>query len=303
MKHIFIVNPISGKGKAKKLVPLIKDYFTTHPGEYEIIETQSHGDATAIAARYHVEDDVVLYTVGGDGTAYEILNGLNDKVPMAIIPGGTGNDYFRMFGYKVNEFPKIIAETIEGKTVRVDHGLCNGQRFINTSSMGFDAQINNTANRIGRKLPIPRTMVYLVSIFITLAQLRSYQLTLELIDGTHKFDAILIVVNNGRWYGGGFQPTPMADIQDGHFDICVVDKCNWFTVLRLLPKYMNGTHINEPIAHFFKADQFKLKSNGNVDFGFDGEPMVGDTFDYQMVKGGLTMRVPEASTLKADYLQ
>lgn len=301
MKHIFIVNPVSGKGKAKKLIPLIEAYFANHPGDFEIIETQGHGFATQIAARYHVEDDVVLYSVGGDGTAYEVLNGLNDKVLMAIIPGGTGNDYFRMLGYKDKELAKIIADTIEGRNVRVDHGLCNGMKIINTSSMGFDAQINKTAEVIGKKLPIPRTMVYLVSVFITLSKLRGYDLTLEMADGIHKFRAILIVINNGRWYGGGFQPTPMADIQDGHFDILVVDECNWLTVLKLLPKYMKGTHINEPIAHFFKADQFVLKSVGNVDFGFDGEAMVGDHFAYQIVKGGLYMRVPQASSLDGHY--
>jgi YegS/Rv2252/BmrU family lipid kinase len=301
MKHIFIVNPISGKGKAKKLIPLIEAYFANHPGEFEIIETQNHGAASEIASRYPTGSDVVLYSVGGDGTAFEVLNGLHDKVPMAIIPGGTGNDYFRMLGYKDKELAKIIADTIEGRNVRVDHGVCNGMKIINTSSMGFDAQINKTADDIGRKLPIPRTMVYLVSVFITLSQLRSYDLTLQLPDGTHKFKAILIVINNGRWYGGGFQPTPMADIQDGHFDILVVDACNWLTVLRLLPKYMKGTHINEPIAHFFKADQFVVESVGKVDFGLDGEPLVGDRFEYQIVKGGLYMRVPQACTLDAHY--
>jgi diacylglycerol kinase (ATP) len=301
MKHIFIVNPVSGKGKAKTLVPLIEAYFETHPGNYEIIETQGHGAATEIAARYHVEDDVILYSVGGDGTAFEVLNGLNDKVPMAVIPGGTGNDFFRMTGYKIKDFEKIIADTVEGKNVRVDHGMCNGKKIINTSSMGFDAQINNTATRIGKNLPIPRTMVYLVSVFITLSQLRAYNLTLELPEGTHKFRAVLIVINNGRWYGGGFQPTPMADIQDGHFDICVIDECNWFTVLKMLPKYMKGTHINEPIAHFFKTERFTLKSEGNVDIAFDGEALVGDRFDYTIIKGGLYMRVPKASTLDENY--
>jgi diacylglycerol kinase (ATP) len=301
MKHVFIVNPVSGKGKAKRLIPLIEAYFASHAGEYEIIVTTCVGDATKIAARYPSGSDVILYSVGGDGTAYEILNGLNDKIPMAIIPGGTGNDFFRMTGYKIKDFPKIIADTVEGKIVRVDHGMCNGKRIINTSSMGFDAQINNTATRIGKNLPIPRTMVYLVSVFITLAQLRAYDLTLQLSGGEYKYRAVLIVVNNGRWYGGGFQPTPMANIQDGKFDICVVDECNWLTVLCMLPKYMKGTHIDEPIVYFHTADQFILRSEGNVDIAFDGESLVGDRFDYHIIKGGLYMRVPQASRLDQDY--
>ena len=301
MKHIFIVNPVSGKGKAKKLIPIIEAYFANHPGEFEILITAGHGDATKIAQRYPTGSDVVIYSVGGDGTAFEVLNGLSEKVPMAVIPGGTGNDFFRMTGCTAKDFPQIIADTIEGKNVRVDHGMCNGKKIINTSSMGFDAQINNTAEKIGKNLPIPRSMVYLASVFITLSQLRAYNLALQLKDGIHKYRAVLIVINNGRWYGGGFQPTPMADIQDGMFDICVIDECNWLTVLRLLPKYMSGTHVNSPIVHFFKADQFTLKIEESVDISLDGEPSVGDHFDYQIIKGGLYMRVPQASKLDPNY--
>ncbi|MHC1734216.1 MAG: diacylglycerol kinase family protein [Erysipelotrichaceae bacterium] len=301
MKHVFIVNPVSGKGKTKKIVPLIHAYFASHPGEYEILETPAHGSAIEFTSRYTAADDVIVYSVGGDGTAFEVLNGLNEGVRMAVIPGGTGNDFFRMAGAQGKDMAKVLADTIEGRDVHVDHGLINGKRVINTSSMGFDAQINNTATRIGKKLPIPSTLVYLVSVFITLSELRAYNLTLELPEGTHKFRAVLIVINNGRWYGGGFQPTPMADIQDGHFDICVIDECNWLTVLRLLPKYMSGKHIHEKQAHFFKADRFVLKSEGDVDIAFDGEPMRGDRFDFEMVKGGLFLRVPQSSTLDGNY--
>lgn len=301
MKHVFIVNPVSGHGRAMKIVPLIHNYFKTKPGDYVIHETTGHLSAKEFTSRYTANDDACVYSVGGDGTAFEVLNGLNDGVRMAVIPAGTGNDFFRMAHVSSKDMALLLAQTIEGKDVHVDYGSINGNRIINTSSMGFDAQINNKATSIGKKLPIPSKLVYIVSALITLSELQAYNLTLELPDGEHHFHAVLIVINNGRWYGGGFQPTPMADIQDGYFDICVVDDVKWYTALRLLPKYMKGTHVTEKYAHFFKADKFVLKSEGEVDIAFDGEPIRGNRFDFEMKKGALWLRVPQHSPLDSNY--
>ena len=96
MKHIFIINPTSGKHHAIQLIPVIENYFKTHSEAFSIIRTERPGHATEIARRFKAEDDVTLYVLSGDGTANEVHNGLTPKVPMAIIPVGSGNDFFRM---------------------------------------------------------------------------------------------------------------------------------------------------------------------------------------------------------------
>ena len=95
MKHVFILNPFAGKKDSETYMGLISEYFSTHGGEYRILTTEYPGHASELAARYTAEEDVCVYAFGGDGTAYEVLNGLNDGVAMALIPNGTGNDYFR----------------------------------------------------------------------------------------------------------------------------------------------------------------------------------------------------------------
>src|SRR5690554_5622802 len=120
MKHVFIINPTSGKGKAYKQVDVIQEIFNTLDEEYEILFTEYQGHATELVRRFKTSDNVTIYAVGGDGTAYEVLNGLQDEVAMAIIPAGTGNDYYRMLGYTKKELKDIILETVQGKTVKVD---------------------------------------------------------------------------------------------------------------------------------------------------------------------------------------
>ena len=95
MKYVFIVNPTSGKGKSLRFVPLIENYFKNSEEEYEIIYTEYPKHATEIAARYTEKDDVILYSVGGDGTATEILDGLDLSVRFGVVPGGTGNDFLK----------------------------------------------------------------------------------------------------------------------------------------------------------------------------------------------------------------
>ncbi len=298
MKHIFIVNPTSGHGLAKTVIPMIKEYFVKNPQDYEIIMTEGKGHASKIASHFSIKDNVTLYSVGGDGTAYEVLNGINDHVCMAIIPAGTGNDYYRNLEVPEKNLNKILIETIEGKEALVDYGIANDRRFMNCTTMGFDADINVLANDIGSRFPIPRSLVYLVSTLIKLAHLRVMDITITLPNETIRIKSLLTAVMNGKWYGGGFQPTPMSSIQDGYFDLCIVKETNLATVLRLLPKYMKGTHVNEKIVTFVKADSFKLQTSEPVNMGSDGETQVETEIVFRLMKGGLTLRVPKASLLK-----
>ena len=118
MKHIFIVNPTSGGGKPATLIPVIHEYFKDKKEPYEILLTERNGHATDLTRRYSIKDDVTLYVVGGDGTVFEVLNGLNDSVPMAIIPAGTGNDAFRMLGLEPMEAKDRSEERRVGEECR-----------------------------------------------------------------------------------------------------------------------------------------------------------------------------------------
>ncbi len=298
MKHVFIINPTSGKGKAYQQIQVINEIFLEKNEPYEILLTEYQGHATELAKRFRVSDDVTIYAVGGDGTAYEVLNGLQDQVPMGIIPAGTGNDYYRMLGYTKKDLKSIIKETIEGKVVKTDFGLANDRRFLNMMALGLDAEANQVAQDLGKKLPIPRSLVYAISALFVIVRPRKIYLELEINHEIIKQKSLLIAIMNGRWYGGGFQPTPMASIQDGMLDVCVVSDCSFMRTLQLLPKYFKGTHVNEPEVKFYRSDSFELKTDRLCSVSCDGETSKQDKINFKLVKNGLSLRVPGASTLK-----
>ncbi len=299
MKHVFICNPFAGSGNAEELIPVIEDYFKSHPEEvYEIRRTEYPKHATEIAKEYKKEDDVCLYAIGGDGTAFEVLNGIRDGVRMAVIPNGTGNDYYRMIGDNTKPVKEILIETIEGKNVQVDYGIANERKYLNASSMGIDADINERANYLGKKYPIPKSLVYIVAAVQKVFKPQPHLYTVEFNGQTLKQKALLVAVMVGGYYGGGFYPTPMADIQDGMFDVLIADDMKVSRIFNLLPKYMKGKHVGLKEVRFYQTDRLTLISDTPVLYGCDGEPVLETKIEYRLVKGGLALRVPKSSPLK-----
>ncbi len=298
MKHIFVINPTSGRGKAYKQIAIIEEVFKDNPQDFEIIITEHQGHATEIARRFKRSDEVTLYSVGGDGTAYELLNGLQEKVAMAIIPAGTGNDYYRMVGYKNQNLKELIRDTVHGREVIVDYGLANDRRFLNMMALGLDAETNQVAQDIGKKLPIPRSLVYAISALAVIVRPKKLEIELTINDQVINRKVLLVAIMNGRWYGGGFQPTPKASIQDGLFDVLLIDSIPIHRILKLLPRYFKGTHVNEDVVEFFKADALKIKTPGLSPVSCDGETSKQEEINFKLIKNGMVLRVPQASTLK-----
>ena len=107
MKHIFIVNPISGKGKTLKTVDRIKKVCEEEHLDYEIHYTEYPQEATKIARKYRFTKNII-YSVGGDGTLNEVLNGIvGTKNLLGVIPSGSGNDFYKTLSKIDEEYPVI----------------------------------------------------------------------------------------------------------------------------------------------------------------------------------------------------
>ena len=144
MKHIFIVNPVSGAGRGKKIGENIERVAPEMGLDYEIHYTTRGHEATEIAKRYKKEKNII-YSVGGDGTLLEVLNGIiGSKNMLAVVPAGSGNDYYRNIKDR------------EELSFPVDVGKVNDLYFLNCCSFGIDAEIGHNAGLMKEK-KIPRT--------------------------------------------------------------------------------------------------------------------------------------------------
>ena len=297
MKHVFIVNPTAGKGNGISYIPLIENYFSKNNGEYEIIQTEYVRHATELAKKYTEEDDVIVYSVGGDGTAKEILDGLNPGVTLCVVPGGTGNDFYKSVDRRILKKEDVLKGLIEGENVMIDTGLMNGKdRFMNITSFGLDADINVYAcDYVKKELNIPGNLVYAYSAFKVGLHPQCFKADIE-IDGQHySKNSVIAVVTNGAYYGGMFNPTPTASLTDGYFDICLVEgPIKTLRLIYLILKYSKGKHVGEPEIMILKGQKVTMKFDRNVNLQIDGENTSTTEATFEIIPQSLSLRVPKS---------
>ncbi|MFV0255137.1 MAG: diacylglycerol/lipid kinase family protein, partial [Erysipelotrichaceae bacterium] len=216
-RHIFIVNPISGRNKNDKVVPLISKLAKKHHLDYQIVYSRYHKHAIELAREHSKNKHNIIYACGGDGTVNEVLNGLNLKCSMAVIPCGSGNDFYYSLDQKKIDLASIIEETMLGEPVVIDYGSANSHRFLNITNLGFDAKINYLASEKYRYHHlIPLKLIYIFAALKCAFKPELIKLNINIDKLKIKKDSLLMVVANGKRYGGGFKATPQATLNDGY---------------------------------------------------------------------------------------
>lgn len=292
MKHLFIVNPVAGKGSALRRIPEIKQYFGINDQEYEIRVTEYPGHAADIAKEYSLAQTLRIYSVGGDGTLNETLNGMaGSGSSLGTIPCGSGNDFIRsVIGEDIPE--NIIKYTVEGSERLIDYARINDKYFINIASLGFDAEVAYQTNRF-KKLPlISGSMAYILGILTTIAICKNHYMELRTDTEVFSGKTLLVAAGIGRYYGGGMLALPDAEIDDGLFDVCYVEAKSRLNILRLFPKYMKGMHRKIKGVHVIRSKKVDIMLDRPVPLNRDGEIIVADKAVFEIYPKSIPFIVP-----------
>lgn len=292
MKHIFIINPAAGKGRSLELIPFIQKCFEDKPEHCIIRVTEYPGHATEIAREYCSVEICRVYSVGGDGTVNEIVNGMaGSDSSLGVIPTGSGNDFLRSIQPEY-EIKEMIRQIIAAEDKYIDLARVNDKYFINISSIGFDAQVVFNAKKFKRIPLIPGRLAYLFSILYTVFQKRVYNITMD-IDGKRQNRTILLAaVANGRYYGGGMLPAPEAQLNDGLLDVCLVEQVSRVKILSFFPKYINGTHGEMREVSFHRGRKITVESDKNICLNIDGEIFIEKIIEFEIIKDGIRIIFP-----------
>ena len=268
MKHIFIVNPTAGAGRALKVSNNIKNVCEEENIDYEIIYTNKKGEATKIAKK--IKGRNIVYAVGGDGTLNEVVNGLfGSKNILGLIPAGSGNDFYRSLEKMKDEMPVV------------DIGEVNGKYFINVVSIGIDAEIGDNA-ALMKKIKIPRTQIYNASIVYTFFKYKFKDIDFEIDNTKGNEKCTILTICNGEMYGGGYKIAPEASICDGYFDVYFIKKISKLSIPGLIGKLKNGTHGSDKAVKKVKANKIKFKCDYDLVCGYDGETLIDKKFVIKM---------------------
>lgn len=272
MKHHFIINPAAGKGThVQSLTKRIAESADAHQIEYEIYMTKAPGDATEFVAQTVAADSEHhrFYACGGDGTLGEVVCGapLCERAEFALIPIGTGNDFCRNFDDRAAFFD--IDRQIMGEPMPIDLIRYNDRYCINMMNVGFDCNVVERTTSLKKSRFIPSSMAYSAGVVSTLMHKITTDMRITLEDGeVIERPLLLMSVANGRFYGGGFRSNPRANLDDGLFDVNIIEKVSRLTFLSLISSYKAGTHL-ETAAKYITYRQSKT-----LTMSFDQETLI-----------------------------
>ena len=290
---LVILNPAGGGGRARAVRPLIEAALTGTRGE--LVLTHAPREAAKLAEAAAREGRPVV-AVGGDGTISEAAGGLlaaGGHVPLGIVPAGTGNDYaLRALGLPADT-RRALEIALHGAPATLDAGEVNGHTFVNAFSVGIDASVTATADRL-KRLRLLRGQALYWSASLSELLLR-YDRCPELrvtCDGTPEQQRHYAVaaVSLGPTYGGGFLINPGADPTDGVFDLCLIWKPSLLRALRLLPMIERGTHVDQPEVTRRRVSQVVLEATHPCYAQLDGEVLTAQRFEVRILPGALLVR-------------
>ena len=273
-----IVNPAAGGGRSSKLLGPALQRLHDAGIEVRVATTRSVGHATEIARDAYSRGTRNFIAVGGDGTSYEVVNGLfpqaaGSEAPLlAFLPLGTGNSFLRDFSDRGVEH--AIDSLIAGRTracdvMRMRH-RAGEIYYINLLSMGFSADV---ATLRARRFSGWGELGYFTAIFLTLARFNRRPFRLR-VDGQAEFDerrCLFVTFNNSKFTGGTMMIAPKAQVDDG-----LVEYVRWGPIGRLglirnLPGLYDGTHIQHPLAECKAVNRVEFNLDAPVDVMVDGE--------------------------------
>jgi len=298
-KPLVILNPAANRGKMDKHRVAVRSRAEREQAEFVV--TTRQGEAKELA-RIAAKEGRPVIIIGGDGSVHEVVNGIlssGRRVPLGIVGAGSGND-FEWNTLKLPQDPAVAIErAFSGKLIEVDAGMVNDCFFVNSFSVGIDADIAVAANYMKNVPLMSGARLYYTT---TLKQLlfgyrRCPWLAFKLIDSDEQALEIqmkrfvLMAVTNGPTYGAGFRINPSADCSDGLFDVCTIDYTPLLRALRLLPVVKRGEHKGLPEVTFYRAKSIAIECKGSVNVQMDGETSNSSRYLVENLPAALLVRV------------
>jgi diacylglycerol kinase (ATP) len=282
------VNPNAGSGRALALSRQVTDFLSAHG---ESFRTLIAPNASELSLRLkevvgeHSSAIKAIVAVGGDGLVHLVLQfSTPEGIPFAVIPAGTGNDFCRTLGWSTSEIKVLLQKMITTPPQAIDLGNVDSEWFGAILSTGFDSVVNERANALSWPKGAAR---YNAAIALELPRFKAINYEL-IIDGVRvSTEAMLIAVGNGRSYGAGMNICPQAQINDGLFDLVILEPVSKVEFIKVFPRVYSGSHISHPQVKTFRAA--KVQISGPTIAYADGERIGPAPVSAECIAGaGLT---------------
>ncbi len=297
-QFLAIVNPAAGGGKSAHLADGLLQRVRSAGIDLAVKRTTRAGEATEITRQAYAEGIRNFLAVGGDGTSFEIINGLfpdaanRDRPTLGFLPLGTGNSFLRDFTSRGVEHTIAALQKNTRRAcdvIRLRHA--QGELyFLNLLTLGFPADVAETTNR---RFKSWGELGYILGVFTRLAQLEHLAFPHRLAGATewNRDPALFLSFNNSKFTGGHMMIAPNASPTDG-----LIEYVRWGPIGRLrliwtLPRLFTGTHILDHRASRAATKRVDFELAGPVNVMVDGESMRLECQSLEILPGALDVIV------------
>ncbi len=299
MRVCLIFNPTAKGDKARRL----QRHLDVISADCTLKQTWAAGAARKLAAEAVREEYDVVVAAGGDGTLNEVVNGIADEpgglesVKLGVLPLGTVNVFAREFGIPI-DLKKAWNTVMNGSDTEIDlpcvkqqvDGKETRRHFAQLAGSGLDARAVELVDYSLKKKVGP--LAYVIAGMKAIA---SPQFRISVENGHHAATGELVLIGNGRYYGGAYPIFHKADPRDGLFDVCVFPKINWGAAAQTGWAWASGNWKGLGGAEYFQTKKLKITSDPAAPIEADGESCGSIPATIAMEDKRLRLIVPKQS--------
>ncbi len=294
--YFTIVNPAAGGGRCGKLARAALDKLREAGLSLEVRQTRAPGEATVLAHQGYTSGYRNFIAVGGDGTSFEIVNGIfpdaleGGRAALGFLPLGTGNSFLRDFTDRGADDAIQAIRSCKRRpcdVIQLNHAG-GSLYYINTLNMGFAADVATLTNR---RLKFMGEFGYLVGVLVSLARLRRRPFPLRADGDSDDRRCLFVAFSNSKYTGGKMMIAPDAAIDSG-----VIEYVHWGPIGRIalignLPKLFDGSHIKHAMASRRTAGRIEFDLGQPVDVVVDGEVLTLEVESLEVLPQALDVMI------------
>ncbi|NQU09330.1 diacylglycerol kinase family lipid kinase [bacterium] len=294
MTNLFVIfNPAA---RGEKSVRLRRFLEQRSGAGVTLAPTSGPGDAGRLATAAAAAGARCVVAAGGDGTINEVVNGLGPNGPrLGVLPLGTVNVFARELGLGTDI--RTAWSVLEAGRERVlDLARAEAgdatRYFVQLAGVGLDAWAVQHASWELKKKIGPLSYLW-----AGLKAVRQPGAPIEVATDAGEprvARGVVVLVGNGRFYGGEFPVFPRARLDDGLLDVCVFQRGGYLDVLRYAVGVTRGTHVRCRDVDYFQATRFTCRAGGDgaAPFELDGELAGRAPVTFSVLPGALRVAVP-----------
>lgn len=282
MKYKFIINLNTDNGIRFQDLGKFKELFHRLIGSFDYALPTSHKDAVEITRSFLRDGADRIVAVGGDGTINSVANGffengkaINPSAALVVARGGSGWDYYRSVtrGHKLKSWTDMVAHhaprPVDVGLVSFENPAFESRYFINMASAGMVADVVRMKEHTARFLH--SKLRYLLAALYCL--FKSKPVEMEIITDTQRLtvNALAVTVSKGGFAGGGMRFGLDVALDDGQFEITVIQMSSPPALALKFGKIFTGNYAHEKEILKLKSSAVSIRSAGNMPCEFDGE--------------------------------